>query len=288
MLKLKQILKNASDGGWAVPHFNTSDLEILKAITEACAEKRSPVLVGTSEGERKFIGLEQAVALIVSYRKEYDMPFYLNADHSHSVDVAKQAIDAGYDSVHIDLSKKSYEENTAGSREVVEYAKKKNAEISVEGEIGYIVTDSSKIYKSAVEVPDESLASPKQAKEFVELTGVDRLAPAVGTLHGIAANEPHIRTQLIEKIHSLLPDTALVLHGGSGAPHGQIKEAVRAGIANVHISTDIRVTFVNTLRKELDEDKDEYSPYKLMKPGVAEVKKLILFYIDLFGSAGKA
>jgi fructose-bisphosphate aldolase, class II len=287
MKTLKEVLASASREGWAVPHFNISNLEMLKGIIEACVEKRSPVMIGTSEGEREFLGLDQIVALIQSYRKEYDMPFYLNADHTKSVQKAKLAIDAGYDSIHIDLSKKPFDENMRETKEVVEYARAKNPEISVEGEIGYIVTDSSKVYKSAIEVPPESLARPEEAERFVKETGVNRLAPAVGSIHGLALNEPHLHIDVIAAIKKLLPDQALVLHGGSGVPHDQIKQAIPAGISNIHISTDLRVAFMETLRKELDNEKNESTPYKIMEPEIAEIKKIVELHIDLFGSAGK-
>lgn len=288
MMTIHEVLQKASTEGWAVPHFNIPNLEMLKAIVEACVEKKSPVLIGTSESEREFIGLEQAVALVKSYREEYDMPFYLNADHTKSVEKAKAAIDAGYDSIHIDLSKKALADNTRETKEVVEYARAKNPAISVEGEIGYLVTDSSKVYKTAIEIPDESLAKPDEAEAFVAATGVHRLAPAVGSMHGIALNAPHLRIALIQEIKKRLPKTALVLHGGSGVPHEQIREAIPAGISNIHISTDLRVAFVDTLRKELDAEKDEYALYKIMAPEVEEVKKVVALHIDLFGSAGKA
>lgn len=287
MKTLKEILQQASREHWAVPHFNIPNLEMLKAIIEACREKRSPAMIGTSESERGFIGLDQAVALIKSYREEYKMPFFLNADHTKSVEKAKAAIDAGYDSIHIDLSKKTPEDNIRETREVVEYAQSKNPAISVEGEIGYLVTDSSKVYKSAIEVPPESLANPQEAIRFVTETGVNRLALAVGSIHGIALNEPHLHIELIEQIKKMLPDTALVLHGGSGVPHEQIKKAILAGISNIHISTDLRVAFVDRLRKELEVEKDEYALYKIMAPEIEEVKKVVAFHIDLFSSAGK-
>ncbi|MSR76588.1 MAG: class II fructose-bisphosphate aldolase [Candidatus Ryanbacteria bacterium] len=284
---LKDILARATREHWAVPHFNVPNLEMLKAIVEACVEKRSPVMIGTSESEREFIGLEQAVALVKSYRDEHQMPFYLNADHTKSVEKAKAAIDAGYDSIHIDLSKEPLEDNLRKTKEVVDHARAKNEAISVEGEIGYLMTDSSKVYKSAIEVPPESLANPDDAARFVRETGVNRLAPAVGSIHGIALNEPHLDIARIARIRELLPDTAFVLHGGSGVPHDQIKEAIAAGISNIHISTDLRVAFVDTLRKELEEEKDEYALYKIMAPEIAEVKKVVLLHIDLFGSGGK-
>ncbi|MEK7576825.1 MAG: class II fructose-bisphosphate aldolase [Patescibacteria group bacterium] len=285
MVTLKEILARASKEHWAVPHFNVSNLEMFRAVVEAAWYKKSPVLIGTSEGERDFIGLNQAVALIHSYREQYQLPFYLNADHTHSVEAAKKAIDAGYDSIHIDLSKLSIDENIKGTREIVEYARSKNSAISVEGEIGYIVTDSSKIYESVVEVPPESLARPEEAERFVKETGVDRLAPAVGSIHGIAANKPHLDFSRIERIRGVVPVVALVLHGGSGESDEQIKMAIEKGIANVHVSTDLRVAYVDALKKELA--KNEYAPYKITGPALEAAKTVVAFNIDLFGSAGK-
>ena len=287
MKKLNEILHRAAHEHWAVPHFNVPNLEMLKAIVEACRDKKSPVMIGTSESEREFIGLAIAVALVKSYRDEYQLSIFLNADHTKSVEKAKLAIDAGYDSIHIDLSKKNLEDNIRETKEVVAYARAKNPYISVEGEIGYLVTDSSKVWKSAIEVPPESLAKPEDAKRFVAETGVNRLAPAVGSIHGIALNEPHLHVDLIKTIKASVSNTALVLHGGSGVPHEQIKEAILAGIANIHISTDLRVAFVDTLREELEKEKDEYALYKIMEPEIEAVKKVVALHIDLFGSAGK-
>lgn len=286
MESLKNIFKKASDEHWAVPHFNISNLEMLKAIVDAAREKRSPVLVGTSEGEREFMGLRECATLTRLYREEYQIPIYLNADHSYSVATAKAAIDAGYDSVHIDLSKKPLEENIMGTREVVEYAKSKGTDISIEGEIGYFVTDSSKVYHENVEVPQESLARPEDAAHFVKMTGVDRLAPVVGGIHGVAKNEGRLDITRVAEIKKILPHTILVLHGGSGDPPEEIRAVIQAGIANVHISTDLRIAYVTLLREELK--KEEYAPYKLMKPVVEGMKKIVILNMDLFGSTGKA
>src|SRR3989338_10488802 len=231
MKKLNEILHRAAHEHWAVPHFNVPNLEMLKAIVEACRDKKSPVMIGTSESEREFIGLAIAVALVKSYRDEYQLSIFLNADHTKSVEKAKLAIDAGYDSIHIDLSKKNLEDNIRETKEVVAYALAKNPDISVEGEIGYLMTDSSKVYKSAIEVPPESLAKPEDAKRFVAETGVNRLSPPVATIHGISLNEPHLHIDLIRAIKAAVPDTALVLHGGSGVPREQIREAIPAGIS---------------------------------------------------------
>ena len=285
MLGVKEILERARDEKWAVPHFNISNFEMLKALVEAALDLRSPLLIGTSEGERDFIGLKSAVSLVLSLREEYDFPIYLNADHSYSVEKAKAAIDAGYDSVHIDLSKKSFEENVAGTREVVEYAKTKNPAISIEGEIGYFVTDSSKVYRETIDVPIESLAKPEEAVDFFKRTGVHRLAPVVGGIHGVAKNKGHLDVERIGHIHKAIPDAVLVLHGGSGDPPEELKAAIRAGIANIHISTDLRVVYVDVLRREIA--KDEIAPYKIMGPVIDAVKKVAIQNIRLFESGGK-
>ncbi|MBI2053020.1 MAG: class II fructose-bisphosphate aldolase [Candidatus Ryanbacteria bacterium] len=285
MQSLKSVFEKARREGWAVPHFNISNFELLKAVVEAAHEKASPLLIGTSEGERDYIGLETAVALVRAYRETYAFPLYLNADHSYSVETAKAAVDAGYDSIHIDLSKKPLAENIAGTKEVVLYAKNKNPEISVEGEIGYFVTDSSTVYKKDIDVPIESLARPEEAVEFVEKTGVDRLAPVVGGIHGVARNAGHLDIERVGEIHGALPEITLVLHGGSGDPPEEIQAAIVRGIANVHISTDLRVAWREALMKEIT--REEYAPYKIMGPVVEAVKKIAILNIDIFKSAGR-
>src|SRR3972149_6661237 len=192
-MPLKEILQRAAREKWAVPHFNFSNLEILKAIAEAARETKSPVMAGTSEGEREFLGLSEAVALVKSFRGEGIMIF-LNADHTKSVDAAKEAVDAGYDSVHIDLSAKSFEENVGGTAEVAKYARAKSPDISVEGELGYLRGESQVRKKN----------------------GVDRFAGAVGNVHGISLEEPAVEIEKIKKIRAAAPpEVALVLHAGS-------------------------------------------------------------------------
>lgn len=286
-LNLKEILSQAQKEGWAVPHFNVSDIAMLKGLAEAAAEARAPVMIGTSEGESDFLGLQTAVALVKALRQELNLPVFLNADHCHSRERAKAAINAGYDSVHIDLSKLPLEENIAGTKEVAAYARAKNAKISVEGEVGYLVTDSSQVYKKAIAVPQESLAKVEEAVRFAEETGVDRLAPAVGTLHGIAANAPNIDVERVRSIGKAIRNTILVLHGASGAPDEQIKKAISAGIANVHFSTDIRLAYTAALRQFLAEHPEETTPYKLLAPAVAAVKAKAMEKIRLLGAVGR-
>ncbi|MCP3681133.1 MAG: class II fructose-bisphosphate aldolase, partial [bacterium] len=188
-----------------------------------------------------------------------------------------------YDSVHIDMSKESLEDNIEVVREVVAYGKG-----SVEGELGYLVTDSSKVYDNEVSIPPESLTDPAAAADYVEKTGINRLAAAVGSLHGIAANTPSLDLERIEAIRKKLPSTvALVLHGGSGVTDDDFRKAISLGVNNIHISTDLRVAYTNALRKVLDDNPDETTPYKFYAPVIEAVKEVALEKIKLFGADGK-
>lgn len=288
---LKEILRQALEERWALPHFNVSDAVTLAGICEAAKELASPLLIGTSEGERKFIGSKQAVAMIRAYREEYSLPIFLNADHHKSIEVAQEAVDAGYDAVHIDLSAYDLEENIRGTKEIVAYAKSnvksQMSNVNVEGEVGYLVTESSKIYKEVIEIPPESLTKPEEAERFVKETGVDRFAPAVGNLHGIAANAKKLDIARIEAIRLAIGDVAMVLHGGSGTTDDQIKAVIEAGINNIHINTELRVVYADVLRKFLLENPDETTPYKFFKPVINAIKQKAAEKIRLFGGSGR-
>lgn len=285
-MTLKEWLQRALREGWALPHFNIPNLEILKGIIAACQKLGSPVLIGTSEGEADFIGLRQARALVDAYKQETGLPIFLNADHTQSVERAKAAVDAGYDSVLIDLSKQPYEENLVGTKIVVEYAHKKS--VDAEAELGYLVTDSSKIYKESFSIPSESLTKPEEAEHFVRETGCDRFSPAVGELHGIAANMPQLDMERIAEIRKRLPDNvAMVLHGGSGVPDEQMREAIRLGFNNIHINTEIRVAYSDALRATLDAQPEEIAPYKYAVDAVLAVQQKIEEKLKLFGSVNR-
>ncbi len=284
---LQEILENAREYKWALPHFNISNLEQLKGICEAAKNLRAPVLIGTSEGERDFIGLHQATALIKSF-KDKGVCIWLNADHTFSVKAAKEAIDAGYESIHIDLSKKSFSENIAGTREVVNYAHKKNHLISVEGELGYLVTESSRVYKEKVFVNPSTFTKADEAQEFVKKTGINRFAPAVGNLHGIAANRPKLDFNLIKKLRGIVPNNvAMVLHGGSGNRPEVFKKVIKLGFNNIHISTELRLSYRNALDKSLKTKKDEIAPYKIMQSAVETTAKKAEYFIKLFGAKNR-
>ncbi len=287
MDNLGDILKRAATEGWSTGHFNISNLEQLKAIISAAKELNSPVLIGLSEGERKFFGLKQAVEMVKIFKEESGLPIFVNPDHSHSVESAKAAFDAGFTSIHIDLSKESYKDNLEGTKEVVDYVKSKNPNVSVEGELGYL-RGESKVQKEIIEIKPEDLTKPEEAAEFVEKTGVDRFSGAYGNIHGIAANEPKLDVERIKDIRKILPpEVSLVLHGGSGISDEQMKEAIKAGIANIHINTEIRIAYTVALKKSLADNPDEVAPYKIMPPVVEAVKNKVVEKLQLFGGVNK-
>ncbi len=285
MKKLQEILRGATGEHWATGHFNISNLEQFRAIMEASKNVGAPMaMIGLSEGERKFVGLKEAVALGRVFEEEYEMPVFINPDHSHSVESAKAAFDAGFNSIHVDLSKLPFEENMAGTREVVEYVKSKNPDISVEGELGYLRGDSI-IQKEIIEIKPEDLTKPEEAAEFVEKTGIDRFSGAYGNIHGIAANEPKIDIERIKEIRKILPENViLVLHGGSGISEEDMRKAIEAGIANIHINTEIRVAYTESLRKALADNPEQVVPYKIFPPVIEAVKQKVEEKLRLFGN----
>ena len=300
-MTLKDFLLKATEEHWATGHFNASELDQMRAIVEACQEVGAPAIIGTSEGEGEHFGLAEAVALRDVFRKEYGIPIFLNADHHKSVEAAKAAIDAGYDSVHIDLSSKSFQENVLGTKEAVEYCRVRCSQAynniptyssmlvccSVESELGYLRGDS-KIQNEKIELKPEDYTDPAQAKEFVQKTGVDRLAIAVGNIHGISLDEPALDIERIKAIRKVVPEeVALVLHASSGIPEEQIKKAIKAGIANIHINTDIRVAYLKELKEALAEKPDEVAMYKLDESAIQTMKEVVKEKLQLFGSTNK-
>ena len=285
MKLLRQYFQDAGTGQWAIGHFNFSTADQLRAIVEAAAELKSPVMVGTSEGEAKFIGYDQAVALVRSYQQEGHAVF-LNADHHKSREAAQTAMDAGYDTVLIDASKTSLEENIALTKKVVEYAHSKNPDMMTEGELGYL-RGSSEV-QAKIEISSDDYTKPEQARDFVARTGVDRLAVVFGNIHGIVTKqEEHLDIGHLKKITEAVHGTPLVLHGASGLLAEEIKLAIQNGIANVHINTEIRVAYHDTLHQELEAKPQETTPYKYLEQPFESVKALVREKLELFGSVGK-
>lgn len=272
---LQQILQKATAEHWAVGHFNISNLEQLKAIIEAMKARGAYAMIGLSEGERKHVGLNVAVAIAKAYEEELGIPIFLNADHSKSVETAVAAADAGFNSIHIDASEHPYEENIQMTKAVVEHAKSIRKDISVEGELGF-VPGESKIGTKEISVSESLYTNPDTVADFVERTGVDRLAIFVGNVHGLNKNEPKLDLERIRKIRQNIPArVALVLHAGSGIPESDIRAAIEAGVSNIHISTDLRVAFTEGLRQALAENPQETTPYKLTKIAMESVQRTV-------------
>lgn len=285
MKNLKEYFLQAKREKWAIGHFNFSTADQLKAIVEAAKEFNSPVMVATSEGEAGFVGRDQAVALVKSYRAE-GHPVFLNADHHKSFESAKEAIDAGYDTVLIDASKMFYEENATTTRKVVEYAKSKNSGFMTEGELGYLKGESQ--VQEAVEISSDDYTKPEEAKNFVEQTGVERLAIVFGNIHGIVTEqEEKLDMVVLRAVAEAVPDAFLVLHGASGLPDEQIKEAIQNGITNVHINTELRVAYHDALEAELQKEPNQTTPYKFLAPSFEAMKELVKKKLTIFDSIGK-
>lgn len=287
MKTLAYYFQKAYRGKWAIGQFNFSDFSQVKGIVSAARDLHTPIILGTSEGESKFAGLQEAVALRDVLRKKTKLPIFLNLDHGKSFEYLKEAVIAGYDMVHFDGSKLELSENIKTSRKVVHFAKKKG--VVVEGEVGRFGTDASRVYMEKFEIKEEHLTNPFDAIEYMEKTNVNVLAVSVGTFHGIdvSGTSPHIKLDRLKDLKQKIA-TPMVLHGGSGTPESDIKEAIRSGIVKININTETRIAFTRTLRKTLDAKKEEITPYKYLQDSVDAVKKVIHEKIKLFGSENKA
>ena len=287
-MTIKDYLKRTTEEKWAMGHFNFSEDEALRAIVESASELKTPIFIGTSEGERKHIGIKQAVNLVRAFREEFGIPIFLNADHHKTFESVKEAVDAGYDAILADFSAKPFEENIKLTKQSVEYAKSKNPDIIVEGELGY-VRGESKIQKEIIEIKAEDLTKPEEAAQFVKETGVDMLAPAVGNIHGIVtSSKESIDIDRISNIKRAVGENIyLVLHGASGLGETDLKNSINAGISMIHINTEIRVAFTEALRKSIIEMPEETTPYKILTPSIEAMKKIIEEKLKIFGSVDK-
>lgn len=284
----KSILEKARVEHYAVLQFNFSNFEQFKGIIKAVEKFNLPVILGTSEGESKFLGLETAVAIKRMAEQKLKLPIILNLDHGKSFEYLKKAIDAGYDMVHFDGSKLALDANIKIAKKVVEYAR--SMDVLVEGEVGSIGSDSSKIYMEKFEIQEEDLTKPEEAEYFCEETNVDSLAIGIGTFHGIEVRgkNPHIRFDRLKEIKEKVGKKFLVLHGGSGTPDEDVKKAIKLGIVKVNINTDIRMAFTKKLKQSLHKNPEKITPYKYMLPSITAVEKTVEKKIQLFGLTSTA
>jgi len=288
MKNLKYYFEKAQREKFAIPQFNFSDFSQVKGIVAKALEMKSPIILGTSEGESKFFGLDEAVALRNVLRKKTGLPIFLNLDHGKTFEYLKQAGDAGYDMIHFDGSKLPLDENIKIAKEVVKYARKKG--ILVEGEVGKIGTDGSRLYDTKFEIKEEDLTKPDEAFKFLKETKVNLLAISMGNFHGIEISgiDPNLRLDVLKAVKEKNPDALFVLHGGSGTPEEDIKEAIKMGIVKININTELRLAFSGNLRRFLDNNKEEIVPYKFLQDAIFSVGKVVEKKITLFGSANKA
>lgn len=286
MKTLRDALRKAQKDHSAVGHFNISDSTQLHAIAAAAKELAVPVVIGVSDGEAAFVGIHTARALVDAARIEYGIEIFLNRDHAHTVDDCKSAIDAGFDSVIFDGVKLPIEENIAKTKEVVEYARASGRDVIVEAELGYIGTSSALLDDVPDDVILDALPTAKDAVRFVKQTGVQALAPAVGNLHGMlkGRKNPALAIDRIAEIRAALPETHLVLHGGSGLPDEEFFKAIQAGMNCVHINTEIRLAYRTGIADALAADAEQVAPYKYLGSGRDAVRDVVLQRLRLFNN----
>jgi fructose-bisphosphate aldolase class II len=286
MAKFYDFLVEADRSGTAMGHFNISDLVALKAVAETARTLSVPVSIGLSESERQFMGIREAVALVRTIREAYSQPIFLNADHTHSLNGAEEAVRAGFDSVVFDRSELPLEKNISETRQAVEALKSINPDVIVEGEIGYIGSGSEIRDKPPA---DLALTTPEEARHFVNETRVDVLSPAVGNMHGLLKSmlagkaEKRLRIDLIKKIKQAA-GVFMTLHGGSGTNTRDIEMAIGAGITVIHVNTDIRVAWRKGLEDALSKNPNEIAPYKVLPHVIEAVHEVVLARLKVFTS----
>ena len=288
-VKMKQIkmFKDAMKNNYIVPAFNFANFEILKGLVEACKETKSPVILQVSESAMNYFGDDFLSGIILGLRK-IKLPISIHLDHGASIDVVKRAIKLGFDSVMIDGSTLPFKDNVKLTKQVVAYAHKRN--VSVEGELGVLAISNDDGMLS----DGERFTNPEQAKQFVELTGVDSLAISIGTNHGINkyVGEPKIRYDILKKIEKEIPNTPLVLHGASLVEQkyvdninkfgGEIKKSIgnenllknayKTNICKINMDTDFRLAYTSAVREHMNMVKKDYCPRTYGKAGIASVK----------------
>jgi fructose-bisphosphate aldolase class II len=282
LVSMNEFLPKAKANKFAVGQFNMNNLEFAQAILEAAMEEKSPIIYGVSEGALKYMGIEFTVAIAEAAAKRSGLPIALHLDHGSSFEVAMKCIRAGFSSIMFDGSHYPLEENIRLTKEIVKAAHAMG--VSVEGELGTIGGVEDDI---SVDEADASLAKPAEAIRFYEETGVDCLAIAVGTAHGMYKGEPKIRFDIIREVAEAIP-VPIVLHGGSGVPDAMIREAIQAGVGKINVNTENQVACTDTIRDILNKDAKVYDPRKYLGPARQAMKEVVIEKIRLFGSNNQA
>ena len=285
---LSEYIKEAEENKNAIGHFNISNIEGLHGIYNAAKKLNVPVIIGVSEGEENFIGIDEVSILVKMLRERDNYPIFLNADHHYTFQSLKNVLDKGYNSAIIDAVSLPLKENIILTKKCVDYAKelsqKEGRDILIEAELGFI-GQSSKLLEVIPEgVSKETMTTPEDAKYFVEQTGINLLAPSVGNIHGmVKGGNPKLDIKRIKEIR-LACGVPLVLHGGSGISDDDFKNAIKAGISIIHINTEIRVAYKEALEKYLKENPNEIAPYKILSPAVFAIEEVVEKRLRLFNN----
>jgi fructose-bisphosphate aldolase class II len=289
-VRARHLMQRSRSQKFAVGAFNIDNQETLIAVSKAAQKLQAPVLIEVSQGEVDAMGLENVRDLVDNYRAEYGIEMYINLDHSPTVESCKRAIDAGYEFIHIDISQANHnattEEIIAKTKEVVEYARFTGA--MVESEPHYF-GGSSNLHAEDIDYEEikKTFSTPESSRAFVEATGIDTYAVAVGNLHGKYPVPKVLDLELLQQIRDAI-GCQISLHGGSGTPAHFFEDAARIGVSKININSDMRYTFRKTLEKVLAENPDEYAIVKLMPEVYGAVQAVVEEKINAFGSSRKA
>lgn len=291
MAKALKYFQKAQQEKFAIGAFNAASIETLKAIVGAAKKLNSPVMIEASQGEVEFFGVTELVATVRAMEQDFQVPIILNLDHAPDYDSCKKALDAGFDYLHLDGSKLPYEQNVEQTKRLVDEAHAKD--VLVEGEIDNInakgASSADHRGQSIDIVRDEGLyTNPEKAAEFVQATGVDTFASFVGNVHGLYSEPKNLKLDLLERISEVLPGKFLSLHGGSGIPESDVKNAINLGIVKVNVNSELRVSFRDKLKEILNRpDENEVAVYKFMPEAIEAMQKVVEEKIEVFGSANK-
>ncbi len=310
LVTTKEMFEKAYKGGYAIGAFNVNNMEIVQGITEACAEEKAPVILQVSKGARAYANHNYLVKLVeAAIACNPDLPIALHLDHGPDFETCKSCIDGGFTSVMIDASSKPFEENIEITKRVVEYAHEHG--VVVEAELGTLAGVEDDVKVSA---EDSSYTRPEEVAEFVEKTGCDSLAIAIGTSHGAykfkPGTTPQLRFDVLHECEKMIPGFPIVLHGSSsvpqeyveminkfggampgaiGVPEDQLREAARSAVCKINIDSDLRLAMTGTIRQFFAEHPDKFDPREYLKPARANIKEMVRHkLVNVLGCNGKA
>ncbi|ARF17959.1 fructose-1,6-bisphosphate aldolase, class II [Sporosarcina sp. P3] len=283
LVSMKEMMIQGKERGYAIGQYNLNNLEYTQAILQAAEEEKSPVILGVSEGAARYMGgFKTVVMMVKGLMEDYGttVPVAIHLDHGSSFEKCKEAIEAGFTSVMIDASSKPLEENIEITKKVVDFAKQHN--VSVEAELGVVGGQEDDVIADGV-----IYADPAECKELVEQTGIDCLAPALGSVHGPYKGEPNLGFEEMEEI-SKQGDIPLVLHGGTGIPTKDIQHAISLGTSKINVNTENQIQGTKAVRDILNEDADVYDPRKYLGPMREAIKATVIGKMREFGSSNQA